>query len=295
MDARASSSSSSAPGRGRLRTPVDGKCPAAGRADHPTDIVFDSDGRLVIWPGTTRSQAPRSQHWAGRRIMRGTGNRKFEGEGMVAATAPGRSGVLRSALERRLRRGRKPFHLGPGQSGDSSHRCGRRHRESGGGQLPGRRLRLQRGSRLLRRDGPATLGGSRTISDRAPILRARSPDRGTQPVHRRHRQQRRAQGRCRLRRRIERATTKKRSSRRLRDENARIQRGRRSGDHGRAFFADGRRHRGGRNVVHRGSLEQLRSPVAPTARSTAAGQCGSVGNAGRQTSATDPVFERRTA
>jgi sugar lactone lactonase YvrE len=75
-------------------TAVDGKCPAANtELNHPTDIIFDSGGRLVI------------SAWHNAKIKRldmatglvenvcGTGNRKFEGEGMVCRDDTGKDQV----------------------------------------------------------------------------------------------------------------------------------------------------------------------------------------------------------
>jgi sugar lactone lactonase YvrE len=75
-------------------TPVDGKCPMdTAELNHPTDITFDDTGRMVI------------AAWHNAKIKRvdldaqllenvcGTGNRKFEGDGMPCVDATGKAQV----------------------------------------------------------------------------------------------------------------------------------------------------------------------------------------------------------
>lgn len=74
--------------------PVDGECPAAGaELNHPTDITFDADGRLVIsaWHNAKIKRLDMSTGLV--ENVCGTGNRKFEGEGMKCRDDSGKDVV----------------------------------------------------------------------------------------------------------------------------------------------------------------------------------------------------------
>jgi hypothetical protein len=73
---------------------VDGKCPAAGaELNHPTDIVFDSEGRLVIsaWHNAKVKRLDLATNLV--ENVCGTGNRKFEGEGLTCRDDTGKDQV----------------------------------------------------------------------------------------------------------------------------------------------------------------------------------------------------------
>ena len=75
-------------------TAVDGKCPAANaELNHPTDIIFDSGGRLVIsaWHNAKIKRLDMATGLV--ENVSGTGNRKFEGEGMVCRDDTGKDQV----------------------------------------------------------------------------------------------------------------------------------------------------------------------------------------------------------
>jgi sugar lactone lactonase YvrE len=75
-------------------TAVDGKCPLdAAELNHPTDITFDDKGRMVIaaWHNAKIKRADLSSGLL--ENVCGTGNRKFEGDGMVCLDATGKNQV----------------------------------------------------------------------------------------------------------------------------------------------------------------------------------------------------------
>jgi sugar lactone lactonase YvrE len=75
-------------------TAVNGDCPIAGaELNHPTDMTFDESGRLVI-AAWHNAKIKRADLEAGLvHNVCGTGNRKFEGEGMTCADATGKNQV----------------------------------------------------------------------------------------------------------------------------------------------------------------------------------------------------------
>jgi len=75
-------------------TPVDGECPIAdAELNHPTDITFDDMGRMVIaaWHNAKIKRADLAQGLV--ENVCGTGNRKFEGDGMTCVDDNGKSQV----------------------------------------------------------------------------------------------------------------------------------------------------------------------------------------------------------
>ncbi len=75
-------------------TAVDGDCPLAGaELNHPTDITFDDSGRMVIaaWHNAKIKRADLSTGLV--HNVCGTGNRKFEGEGMTCVDDTGKNQV----------------------------------------------------------------------------------------------------------------------------------------------------------------------------------------------------------
>ena len=81
-------------GDGCEGTPVNGECPIdSAELNHPTDITFDDSGRMVIaaWHNAKIKRADLDAGLV--QNVCGTGNRKFEGEGMTCQDATGKDQV----------------------------------------------------------------------------------------------------------------------------------------------------------------------------------------------------------